>query len=111
MIKREDLPDFRVWTTPLFKIRVKPSGKLVDIKEIKVSFSQDGQRVHLSGDDVTVEPESDMIFVKMTQEQSGKFHGDQPVHVEVNILYTDENRYASKWKHVWATPNLYEKEM
>lgn len=111
MFDKDDIPYFYTWATPLFKIKVKPSGKLVDIKEIKVSFSQDGQQVHMSGDDVIIEPESDMIFVRLSQEDSGKFYGDKPVHVEVNILYTDNNRYASNWKHVWVRPNLYEKEM
>lgn len=105
----EDMPYFYSWETPDFELTITPPGSLVDYDDIVVSFHQGSQFVSLHKDEIDVS--GDVIYVKLTQEQSGKFSGDKPCDVEVNVLYADADRNASTWGEVWVRPNLYRRVM
>ena len=105
----EDLPDFYSWETPDFELTITPSGSLVDYVDIVVSIQQGSQFEHFHLPDLEVE--GDVIYLTLDQETAGKFSGDRPANVQVNILYDDSTREASTWGQVWVKPNLYRKEM
>lgn len=105
----EGTPSFYSWETPGFELTISPSGSLEGRTEIIVSIQQGSYSLHLHENDVVID--GDQILVSLTQEQAGKFKGDRPANVQVNILYDDEIRVATTRGEVWVKPNLYEKVM
>lgn len=105
----EDIPDFYSWETPDLELTIKPEGSLTGYSDIIVSIHQGSQYAHLHADELAIE--GDVIYVTLDQETTGKFVGNKPAHVQVNVLYDGGVREASTWGEVWVKPNLYRKVM
>lgn len=106
---REDTPDFYSWETPDFELTITPSGSLENYSDIVVTIQQGSHFESFHKEKLIID--GDKIYFTLDQETSGKFVGDRPANIQVNILYDNGLREASTFGELWVKPNLYRKVM
>lgn len=114
---------FYIYETVDFPIEVtskdETTGILDGYKKVIISFGQNGNEVlakDSSMSDVSIDTESDIINVHLTQEDTSKFKVSKTddvstADVQVNILYEDKERDASASTEIEVRNNLHKKVM
>lgn len=81
------------YTTPTLEIKIKNSINLSEFREIHVTFAQGGTVVDIDSPNILSE---NTLSVGLTQEQTAKFSGRQPIGVMVNLIDYSGHRFANK---------------
>ena len=87
------------------------AGVLDDLKDVVVSIAQGTRQVDWHLDELDIDAPSSKITLRLTQEKAGKFAGDAPAKVQVNILYLDGERDVTVKGDIDVLANLYRKVM
>ena len=115
--KKQQNVDFFVWQTADFILQLateEDGDKILEnVKNVMVSFEQNGNDIDkdLSSEDVSIDPENDIINVHLSQEETGSFVAGQYVKVQVNILYNGGQRIPTCQALILAGNNIYEEVM
>lgn len=98
------------YTTPTLILRVPV--KLEDV-EIYVSLRQKEICINraVADGDVSIEDGKTIIKVYYTQKETAKLRKNVPAEVQVNWVYQDGSRNATRMKEVLVTDNLFNKEV
>ena len=116
-IKNQDV-DFRTWQTADLQLQLIEDeeiaeGILENVKNVMVSFEQSGIEIDkdLSSGDISLDIEKSIIYLHLSQEETGSFVPNQYVKCQVNILYNDERRTPTCQALLMVGDNIYNEEM
>lgn len=88
------------------------AGVLDNLKDVVVSISQGpGKQEDWHLDELGIDAAASTVNLHLTQQKAGKFSGDAPAKVQVNILYNNGERDVTVKGTIDVFSNLYRKEM
>ena len=98
------------YTTPVLVLRVPKEIKDADMF---VTFRQDAvcMTLKIDPDDIYYEDGKTVLKVYMTQEQTGRLRPEASTKVQVNWIYSDGTRNATKVKDIDISENLLTREI
>lgn len=86
-------------------------GVLDNLEDVVVSIAQGARQVDWHMDELGIDAAASTINLHLTQQKAGKFSGDTPAKVQVNILYDNGERDVTVRGTIDVFGNLYRQEM
>ena len=112
---------FTAYETVNLQLQIDPAGSLDNYAEIMVSIVQGSSRVDKPYEQGSPEIDGDTINLRLEQEETGKFTYYEPTpcgevdtrnpRIQVNVLYTDEERATTDIKILDIWEQLYNEMM